>query len=76
MKTKLHKTAGGVVINSNHEVLVIVRDIERDGVVVQTERSQAWQRRERRHLPEEASTQQWQRRNCDQERQRRVSVVC
>lgn len=34
MKTKFHKTAGGVVINSNHEVLVIVRDIERDGVLI------------------------------------------
>lgn len=34
MKTKYHKTAGGVVINSRHEVLVIVRDIERDGVLV------------------------------------------
>lgn len=34
VKTKYHKTAGGVVINSRHEVLVIVRDIERDGVLV------------------------------------------
>lgn len=34
MKTKYHKTAGGVVINSKNEVLVIVRDIERDGDVV------------------------------------------
>jgi len=34
MTTKYHKTAGGVVINSDGEVLVIVRDIERDGVVV------------------------------------------
>ena len=34
MKTKHHKTAGGVVINSQGEVLVIIRDIEREGVVV------------------------------------------
>ena len=34
MKTRYHKTAGGVVINSRQEVLVIVRDIERDGVVI------------------------------------------
>lgn len=34
MKTKYHKTAGGVVINSKHEVLVIVRDIEREGTLI------------------------------------------
>jgi len=34
VKTKHHRTAGGVVINSKGEVLVIVRDIERDGALV------------------------------------------
>lgn len=34
MKTKYHKTAGGVVINGRNEVLVIIRDIERDGQIV------------------------------------------
>jgi len=34
MKTKYHKTAGGVVINDRKEVLVIIRDIERDGKLV------------------------------------------
>ena len=34
MKTKYHKTAGGVVVNDRQEVLVIIRDIERDGVMV------------------------------------------
>lgn len=34
MKTKHHKTAGGVVVNDRGEVLVIVRDIEREGVLV------------------------------------------
>tara|TARA_R110001592_G_scaffold20632_1_gene83435 strand:+ start:1028 stop:1486 length:459 start_codon:yes stop_codon:yes gene_type:complete len=34
MNTKYHKTAGGVVINARQEVLVIVRDIERDGQMV------------------------------------------
>jgi ADP-ribose pyrophosphatase YjhB (NUDIX family) len=34
MKKKFHKTAGGVVINDRQEVLVIIRDIERDGTMV------------------------------------------
>ncbi|MCF6285250.1 MAG: NUDIX domain-containing protein [Candidatus Hydrogenedentes bacterium] len=34
MKTKYHKTAGGVVVNDKQEVLVIIRDIERDGTMV------------------------------------------
>lgn len=34
MQTKYHKTAGGVVVNGTGEVLVIVRDIEREGVLV------------------------------------------
>lgn len=34
MKTKYHTTAGGVVINSAQKVLVIVRDIERDGTLI------------------------------------------
>lgn len=34
MKTKQHQTAGGVVLDEQGRLLVIVRDIERDGRVV------------------------------------------
>ena len=34
MKTRYHKTAGGVVVNEKQEVLVIIRDIERNGAMV------------------------------------------
>ena len=34
MKTKHHETAGGVVVNKSGHMLVIVRDIERDGRMV------------------------------------------
>ena len=34
MKTKHHETAGGVVIDASGRMLVIVRDIEREGRVV------------------------------------------
>lgn len=34
MKTKHHSTAGGVVVNDAGQILVIERDVERDGHVV------------------------------------------
>ena len=33
MKTKRHRTAGGVVLDGANRVLTLVRDVERDGVV-------------------------------------------
>lgn len=34
MKVKHHRTAGGVVVNAAGEILVIARDVERDGRMV------------------------------------------